>query len=172
MRYAILLSLVGTITACGSELEWDHIDIAPQFSSGTREFFQRCKGTSYQNHCKYALSTLKEIKWKHLGDNLLGMNTHRRVWVRRSNTVLDKMTPSYRMVQYIHIDPTVKEYKDILFHELGHSVGQDHDDDSCLMTEYVTVESKTKAKENWDLCVEELFTKPKDRPMFRERTGL
>lgn len=172
MRHILLASCMTILVSCGSELDVSQIDMSPEFVPGVEEFFSRCHGTRYQSNCRYALKTLHSIKWKHLDSPVVGLNTKKHAWVRRSNSVVDRMTPMYQVVQTIYVDPDVKEFKGILFHELGHSVGQEHDDSSCLMGEYVTKEATEKARNKWDLCVMELFTKPHDRPDFRMRTGL
>jgi hypothetical protein len=157
-----LLVLLPLISSCGSTLV-DDMDIDSDLRPHVEQFFVDCENTTYRRECDIAKETITSIRWGDLKDNTVGVHRSRWGWMRRSNSFKDKALPEYGVIRHIVIDPQTSDLKSTIYHELGHAIDQEHDDRSCIMGTYITQENIKQAKENWDRCVKELFTKPRFR---------
>lgn len=157
-----LLVLLPLLSSCGSTLV-DDMDIDPDLRPYVEQFFADCENTDYRKECNVAKETITSIRWGDLEDNTIGVHRSRWGWMRESNSFKDKATPQYGVIRSIVIDPQTPDLRMTMYHELGHAIDQDHDDDSCLISTYIDRNKINMAKDKWDYCVKELFTKPRFR---------
>ena len=149
---AILLS------ACGRTTLTDDMHVAEDLRPFVEEFFQDCSTTYYKKHCDLARKNIQNIRWGELEDNIAGVYTEETKWRRESNSWKHKVTPSIGIVGNIIISPSTPNVKLTTYHELGHAMGLDHDDESCIMGTYITYKTLETVKQDWDFCVKELFS--------------
>lgn len=105
-----------------------------------QEFKTECSKSWRAKACKNRLPLLKEIKLEDIDDpNVIG----RATW-----------HPFPDAFYEISIDPRGPDLKATLFHELGHVIGQVHEQNSCIMS---PIYQPPSMHGGWDQCKRQFF---------------
>lgn len=143
--YALLAILI-TLTACGSELipKRKSKSLDQSLLPYMRDYLARCSKTTYATDCMRADRDIILLEWANLEPNTIGLATFTYAY--------------YREIQ-IQISPLTPDTRATMFHEMGHAMGLEHDDQSCIMSTYL----RKIPDSLWEACVKELFTRPGER---------
>jgi len=138
----LLIISAALLTACGStDPERNRFDA--ELSVFRDQFLDECASTSYAMDCWRANRDLKSITWADLEFPVIGLAS----FYSYSNKVRQWQEIT------IQIDPETPAARTTMFHEMGHAIGLDHDDDSCIMSTYF----RKIPDSRWKACVSELF---------------